>query len=92
MKITVIIPVYNVEKYLQKALDSIINQTLKDIEIICVDDCSTDSSFEILQEYGQKDSRIKILQTDANSGPGIARNKALDIAQGEYILFVDPDD
>lgn len=91
-KISVIIPVYNVENYLRECLDSIINQTFKDIEIICVDDCSTDNSLDILNEYAQKDNRIKVFEQKENSGQGAARNFGISIAQGEYITFVDPDD
>lgn len=91
-KVSVIIPVYNVEKYLRQCLDSVINQTLSDIEIICVNDCSTDNSLTILKEYAQKDNRIKIIEQKENQGQGIARNIGLDISQGEYIGFVDPDD
>jgi len=61
-KVSVIIPVYNTEKYLRQALDSVVNQTLSDIEIICVDDCSTDNSLQILKEYAHKDNRIKIIE------------------------------
>ncbi len=91
-KVSVIIPVYNVEKYLRQALDSVVNQTLSDIEIICVDDCSTDNSLQILKEYAHKDNRIKIIEQKENQGPGVARDIALDIAIGEYIMFLDPDD
>lgn len=91
-KVSVIIPVYNVEKYLAECLDSVINQTEKDIEIICIDDCSTDSSLNILQEYAKNDNRIVILQNEQNSGQSVARNKGLEIAKGEYVLFVDSDD
>lgn len=90
-KVSVIIPVYNTEKYLRQCLDSVINQTLTDIEIICVDDGSTDSSLEILREYEQKGSRIKVLQQE-NQYAGVARNRGLDIASGEYLLFLDSDD
>lgn len=90
-KFSIIIPVYNVEKYLRESLDSIINQTLSEFEVICVNDGSTDNSLAILQEYANKDSRIKIISQD-NQGQGIARNKGIELAQGEYILFVDPDD
>ena len=90
-KVSVIIPVYNTAKYLRKCLDSVINQTLKDIEIICINDGSSDNSIEILREYKQKDSRIIIIDKE-NEGAGIARNKGLDIAQGEYLGFVDSDD
>lgn len=92
MKVSVIIPVYNVEDYLAECLDSVINQTERDIEIICVEDCSTDSSLEILQEYAKKDNRIVILQNEMNSGLSVTRNNGLAIAKGEYILFVDSDD
>jgi len=91
-KISIIIPVYNVEKYLAECLDSCINQTLKDIEIICVDDCSTDNSYKILEEYQQKDSRIKIFRHEENKKQGAARNFGLENATGEYIWFVDSDD
>ncbi len=90
-KISVIVPVYNVEKYLKECLDSIINQTLSDIEIICVNDGSTDNSLKILEEYALKDKRIKIINKE-NGGLSSARNAGLDIAKGEYILFVDSDD
>ena len=90
-KVSVIVPVYNVEKYLSDCLDSLIKQTLKDIEIICVDDGSTDNSHKILLEYARKDDRILVLQQE-NSKQGTARNKGLEIAKGEYIGFVDSDD
>lgn len=90
-KISVIIPVYNVENYLKECLDSIINQTLSDIEIICVDDGSTDSSLNILREYAEKDSRIKIIQQE-NQYAGVARNNGMMIATGEYLHFMDSDD
>ena len=86
-KVSVIIPVYNVEKYLRECLDSVINQTLKDIEIICVDDGSTDSSGKILDEYAQKDKRIKVIHQE-NQGLGAAHNVGIDLAKGEYIGFV----
>jgi len=92
MKISVIIAVYNVEKYIKQCLESVINQTLDDIEIICADDCSTDGSLGIIKEYSKKDSRIKVLEFRENKGPGIVRNKALDIAQGDYIMMLDGDD
>lgn len=90
VKISVIIPVYNDEKFLGECLDSVSNQTLDDIEIICINDGSTDSSLEILNEYST-DKRITII-TQTNQGSAIARNKGLDIAQGEYIGFLDADD
>ena len=90
-KISVIIPVYNVEKYLSECLDSVINQTLKDIEIICVNDGSTDNSLSILREYSNKDSRIQIIDKE-NEGLGYTRKAGLTIAKGDYILFLDSDD
>lgn len=90
-KVSVIIPVYNVEQYLEQCLQSIINQTLSDIEIICVDDGSTDNSLNILKEYAQKDSRIKVLQQQ-NQYAGVARNNGLDTATGDYVYFLDSDD
>ena len=90
-KVSVIIPVYNVEKYLRQCLDSVVNQTLKDIEIICVDDGSTDNSLKILKEYAFKDDRFIIIE-QKNQGAGAARNKGLEIATGEYLYFLDSDD
>ena len=90
-KISVIVPVYNVEKYLDECLDSITSQTLRDIEIICVDDGSTDSSPEILERHAKKDGRIKTTRQE-NQGLGYTRGDGLRIASGEYILFCDSDD
>ena len=90
-KVSVIIPVYNVEPYLRECLDSIINQTLKEIEIICVDDGSTDSSLDILKEYAAKDKRISVLSQNNYYG-GVARNAGLSQAKGEYVHFCDSDD
>lgn len=91
MKISVIIPVYNVEKYLSKCLNSLICQSFQDIEFICINDGSTDNSLNLLEQYALKDSRIKVI-TQPNKGPACARNKGLSIATGEYISFVDSDD
>ncbi len=90
-KVSIILPVYNVAPYLKQSLDSIISQTLTDIEIICVDDGSTDESGKILDEYKEKDARIKVIHKK-NAGTGAARNDGLKIATGECIGFVDPDD
>ena len=92
MKISVIIPVYNVEKYLRQCLDSVINQTYKNLEIICVNDASTDSSADILEEYVKKDSRIIIVNNDVNSKLGPTRNHGMEYATGEYVHFLDSDD
>jgi glycosyltransferase involved in cell wall biosynthesis len=89
--VSIIVPVYNAEKYLQRCLDSLVCQTLRNIEILCVNDGSTDGSSAILAEYAQKDSRITIFNQE-NQGPGVARNTALDNAKGKYILFCDADD
>lgn len=90
-KISVVIPVYNVEKYLGRCLDSIINQTFEDLEIICIDDGSTDNSLLILRSYVNKDSRI-IVVSQRNQGISAVRNKGIDMAKGEYISFIDSDD
>ena len=91
-KISVIVPVYNVEEYLKRSMDCLLNQTLKDIEIICIDDGSEDNSLAVLKEYAQKDSRFKIIALDKNYGAAYARNRGLEIATGEYLGFIDPDD
>ena len=91
-KVSVIVPVYNVEKYLPECLDSILNQTLTDIEIICVDDASPDNSSSILKEYSKKDGRIKIITHEQNQGLGPARNTGVNYATSPYIAFVDSDD
>ncbi len=90
-KISVIIPVYNAERYLSVCLDSVLAQSIKDMEIICVDDGSKDGSLEILEEYRRLDTRIEII-TQTNQGAGAARNKGLAAAGGEYIAFLDADD
>lgn len=90
-KVSVIVPVYNVEKYLARCLESIINQTLQDIEIICINDGTTDNSGDILEEYAKKDSRIKII-TQTNSGLSEARNRGMREAKGDFIGLVDSDD
>jgi len=89
--ISVLVPVFNVEKYLRRCIESILSQTYKDIELILVDDGSQDCSGIICDEYAKKDSRIKVIHQE-NGGLSIARNSGLDIAQGEYIGFVDSDD
>lgn len=90
-KVSVIIPVYNVEKYLRQTLDSVINQTLKNIEIICVDDGSTDSSTDILQEYAAMDKRITVIR-QSNQGAAMARNLGIKQVHGKYLYFMDSDD
>lgn len=90
-KVSAIVPVYNTEKYLDDCLNSIENQTLKDIEIICINDGSTDTSLEILESHAAKDDRIKIINQE-NQGVSVARNTGIEAATGEYISFVDSDD
>ena len=90
-KVSVIVPVYNVEPYLKECMESIVRQTLKDIEIICVNDGSTDGSLKILKEYAEKDERIILIDKE-NGGYGLAMNIGLDRATGEYIGIVEPDD
>ena len=91
VKVSIIVPVYNAESFLRRCLDSLVNQTLKEIEIIAIDDGSTDNSYQILLEYAQKDTRIKIISQE-NAGPSKARNIGLEKAKGDYISFVDSDD
>ena len=92
-KVSVIVPVYNVEKYLQRCLDSILDQTYTNFEVICINDCSSDESQRILEEYKDKYfDVIKILSNEINLGLGKTREKGMAIAKGEYIMFVDSDD
>ena len=90
-KISIIIPVYNVEKYLERCLDSVLNQSYKNLEIILINDGSTDNSLDICLKYAKKDNRIKLINQN-NSGISEVRNKGLEAAKGEYIAFVDSDD
>ena len=91
VKISIIIPVYNVEKYLSRCLDSVINQTMSELEIICVNDGSTDKSGEILSDYASKDKRLIVINQE-NQGISVARNKALEFSTGEYVGYIDSDD
>lgn len=90
-QVSLILPIYNVSQYLRECLDSVTRQTLRDIEIICVNDGSTDDSLDIIQEYAKKDDRIVVI-TGPNGGYGRAMNKGLDRASGEYVGIVEPDD
>ncbi|NYA61791.1 glycosyltransferase, partial [Lactobacillus salivarius] len=90
-KISIIVPIYNVEKYLKRSLDSLVNQTLEDIEIILVDDGSTDNSHKIAEDYKENYSNV-LLVTKENGGLSDARNFGLQYASGEYIAFIDSDD
>lgn len=92
VKISVIVPVYNVQNYLKDCLDSIKNQTYRNLEIICVEDCSTDSSREILRDIAKSDDRIQCIFNDENRGLSVSRNTGLEHATGKYVLFLDSDD
>ena len=92
MKISIVIPTYNVEKYIAECLDSVLKQTYKNIEIICVDDFSTDNTFSILQEYKDKYPSITLIRNEKNIGATFSRNRGLLLAKGEYVQFLDADD
>lgn len=89
--ISIIIPVFNVRHYLPEALDSVVHQTYENLDIIIIDDGSTDGSSQICDEYAKKDNRIRVIHQE-NKGVSAARNKGLDVSIGEYIAFLDPDD
>ena len=91
IKVSVIMPIYNAYDYLRPAVDSVLDQTLREIELVCIDDGSTDSSLEILKEYQKLDERVRII-TENNAGPSIARNKGLARCRGKYVMFLDADD
>jgi len=88
-KFSIIVPIYKVEKYIKQCMQSILNQTYKDFEVICVDDCGKDNSMKIVEKMAQNDNRIIILHHDKNKGLSAARNTGFEIAKGEYTLFVD---
>ncbi|ORY35278.1 nucleotide-diphospho-sugar transferase [Neocallimastix californiae] len=92
IKISVVMPVYNTEKYLKRSIQSVLDQTLNEIELICVDDASTDDSLSILEEFKEKDNRVKVFHFNKNQGPSVARNKGIEMATGEFIGFIDDDD
>ena len=91
-KISIIIPVYNSEEFLEQCLNSAINQTLKETEIVVINDASTDNSLQIIKEFQIKDKRIKLIDFKRNKGNGYGRNKGIKKSKGEYILFLDSDD
>ena len=90
-QVSVVIPVYNIEAHLRQCLDSVAGQTLSDLEVVCVDDGSTDASPAILEEYAQKDPRFQVIR-QANAGPGAARNRGMERSSGRYLIFLDSDD
>lgn len=90
--VSIIIPVHNVENYIRVCLDSVLNQSFTDFEVICIDDCSSDSSYAILKEYEQRDTRIRVFQNEKNIMASGSRNVGLDNATGEYVYFIDSDD
>ena len=92
IKVSIVIPVYKVEKYLPSCLDSVLNQTLQDIEVICIDDASPDRCPEILDEYAARDARIRVLHLPENHQQGYGRNRGTEMARGKYIYFLDSDD
>ncbi len=92
VKFSIITPVFNTESYLEQCLESILNQTYKNFEIICINDASTDNSLSILKDYAKNDSRIKIINNPKNYGAAISRNNGLKQIQGQYVVFVDSDD
>ena len=93
MKISVVVPVYNSEKYLEECLNSLIKQTYKDLEIICVDDGSKDHSHDLLKQFSTEDSRIRVFsKQNEGKGAASARNMGLEYATGKYVIFLDSDD
>lgn len=90
--VSIIIPVYNAEKYIEDTINSILNQTYNDWELILIDDCSVDNSKKKINKYLKKDMRIRYYCQENNGGPALARNRGIDIANGEYICFIDADD
>jgi len=91
-KVTIALSVYNVAKYVRASLDCILSQTFKDFELLCIDDASIDSTWEILQEYAAKDNRIRLIRQEKNQGLAVSRNLAIAEAKGEYIIMLDGDD
>lgn len=89
---SIVVPVYKVEKYISKCLESILSQTFSDFELICVDDCGGDKSLEIIKDFAQNDNRIKVLENEKNSGVAYSRNRGIDEASGKYLMFIDSDD
>ena len=91
-KVSIITPAYNAEKYLSETIESVLQQTFLDWEMIIIDDCSEDNTFKIATDYSKKDSRIKVIKNDVNSGVAATRNHGLEIASGDFVAFLDSDD
>jgi len=92
VKVSIVTPSYKSEKFIAECIESVLSQTYDNWEMIIMDDCSPDNSNEIIKQYVQKDSRIQLIELKENSGPAVARNKAIELAQGRYIAFLDSDD
>jgi glycosyltransferase involved in cell wall biosynthesis len=92
VKFSVIVPIYNVEKYIRKCLETIEAQTFRDFEVICVDDCGSDNSMKIAEEFAQRNPNFKIVKHEENRGLSAARNTGIKLAQGEFLVFIDSDD
>ncbi|GHU75177.1 hypothetical protein FACS189461_0930 [Spirochaetia bacterium] len=90
--VSIITPNYNCSRFIGKTIESVLAQTYQNWEMIIVDDCSTDGSYEIALDYARKDSRIKVYRTEHNSGAALCRNKAIELSQGQYLAFLDSDD
>ncbi|NLY04319.1 MAG: glycosyltransferase family 2 protein [Campylobacter sp.] len=90
--VSIIMPSYDSEKFIAKSINSALSQTYSNLELIIVDDCSFDNSNDIIEQYAKQDSRVKLIKLDQNSGPAVARNKAIESANGDYIAFLDSDD
>ena len=92
IKVSIVIPVYKVEKYLPACLDSVLSQSLQDIEVICIDDASPDRCPEMLDEYAARDARVRVLHLPENHQQGYGRNRGTEMARGKYVYFLDSDD
>lgn len=91
-KVTVLTAVYNAERFLPQCLDSVLGQSVSDLQLVCIDDASTDGSLSILKDYAARDSRVRLITHDVNTGQAVARNDGLEVADGEYVIMVDADD
>jgi glycosyltransferase involved in cell wall biosynthesis len=91
-RFTILTAVYNAQAYVAECIESVLSQTCGEWQMICIDDCSTDDSKQILHQYAARDSRIQVMQTEVNSGQAVARNVGLQVAQGTFTLMLDADD